>query len=96
MRESKLMKNRRLRMILKHGPVCKYCNKRCDIDDLTVDHLWPKALGGKSKPENMVLSCKRCNVLKGGLPPLFFAKHFDELQQALKDEADIFKGMTDE
>jgi hypothetical protein len=30
-----------------------------------VDHVFPKALGGKGEPENGQILCRTCNVLKG-------------------------------
>lgn len=45
--------------------VCQYCGKKMDQRDCTVDHILPKALGGKSTWVNCVCCCKRCNNLKG-------------------------------
>jgi 5-methylcytosine-specific restriction endonuclease McrA len=42
---------------------CQYCGKVAD--DLTVDHVIPKRLGGESAWENLVCCCRRCNVKKG-------------------------------
>ena len=33
--------------------------------DLTMDHVYPKYLGGKKSWDNIVASCKRCNGRKG-------------------------------
>jgi 5-methylcytosine-specific restriction endonuclease McrA len=45
------------------GYTCQYCNQ--PGYDLTVDHVVPKRLGGRSTWENLVCSCKRCNTRKG-------------------------------
>jgi len=42
---------------------CQYCGHQSR--DLTVDHLAPKRLGGKSAWENLVCCCRRCNSKKG-------------------------------
>lgn len=48
------------------GYVCQYCG---DSRDLTLDHLIPKARGGKSTWFNLVTACKRCNTRKGDYTP---------------------------
>jgi 5-methylcytosine-specific restriction endonuclease McrA len=42
---------------------CAYCGK--EGVRLTIDHIVPKARGGKSTFENCVASCKPCNTKKG-------------------------------
>lgn len=41
---------------------CKKCGSR---QRLSVDHIYPEALGGESKMENYQTLCRRCNSLKG-------------------------------
>lgn len=36
---------------------------------VTIDHVWPKALGGNRDWPNIVAACSACNGLKGSLPP---------------------------
>jgi len=43
---------------------CQYCGTRVGI--LTLDHVFPKHLGGKHSWENLVTACSACNHLKGG------------------------------
>jgi 5-methylcytosine-specific restriction endonuclease McrA len=45
---------------------CQYCGK---TRDLTLDHVVPKARGGKSAWTNLVTACKRCNTTKGNNTP---------------------------
>ncbi|MCP9768800.1 HNH endonuclease [Lacihabitans sp. LS3-19] len=45
---------------------CVYCGK---TTDLTLDHVIPKARGGKTHWENLVTACKRCNSTKGCSTP---------------------------
>ncbi|HEY3282664.1 MAG TPA: HNH endonuclease [Armatimonadota bacterium] len=42
---------------------CQYCGQVAK--ELTVDHVIPKRMGGKSTWENLVCSCRRCNTRKG-------------------------------
>lgn len=56
----------------KKGVRCYICG--CEIDfertdtihfnSLTLDHLWPRKMGGKSLEFNLKIACKRCNELK--------------------------------
>jgi len=48
---------------------CQYCGKRYPTSELSLDHVIPRSMGGKSVWENMVCSCVKCNVKKGGRNP---------------------------
>ena len=41
---------------------CQYCGT---TDNLSIDHVVPRARGGKTNFNNCVASCVRCNLLKG-------------------------------
>lgn len=41
---------------------CVYCG---DWHDLTVDHIYPEALGGTLDPDNLQTLCRPCNSKKG-------------------------------
>lgn len=45
---------------------CQYCGTQ---KELTLDHLVPKAKGGKSSWNNLVTACKSCNSKKGNYAP---------------------------
>ena len=51
---------------------CQYCGCEHGWHDLTLDHVLPRARGGKSAWENIVTACYECNVSKGDdkLPPI--------------------------
>ena len=44
---------------------CQYCNTPHTRKELTMDHVIPLSLGGKTKWENIVAACGSCNALKG-------------------------------
>ncbi len=46
---------------------CQYCGRQSS--NLTVDHVIPRRLGGKTNWTNVVAACPRCNHLKGGMTP---------------------------
>ncbi len=45
---------------------CQYCSTK---RDLTIDHVIPRAKGGKDSWTNLVTACKRCNAKKGDYSP---------------------------
>jgi 5-methylcytosine-specific restriction endonuclease McrA len=48
---------------------CQYCGKRFPLGELTYDHVVPRAQGGKTRWENIVMACCACNGRKGGRTP---------------------------
>lgn len=56
----------RQRLIAKHGMVCALCSKPIESEnELTVDHIIPRAMGGSTTYENCQLAHKECNLRKG-------------------------------
>ncbi|HEX7377687.1 MAG TPA: HNH endonuclease [Pirellulales bacterium] len=48
---------------------CQYCGKRFPTSELSLDHVVPRSRGGETNWENIVCSCVKCNVKKGGRTP---------------------------
>lgn len=48
---------------------CQYCGKTCGPRELTLDHVIPRARGGKTTWRNVVTACGECNRRKGHLDP---------------------------
>jgi 5-methylcytosine-specific restriction endonuclease McrA len=48
---------------------CQYCGKKYPTSELSLDHVIPRSMGGKSVWTNMVCACTDCNVRKGGRTP---------------------------
>ena len=48
---------------------CQYCGRRQRTSELSLDHVIPRSLGGKSIWTNVVCACTGCNVKKGGRTP---------------------------
>jgi 5-methylcytosine-specific restriction endonuclease McrA len=44
---------------------CQYCGHRFSTEDLSIDHVVPRALGGVSNWTNCVVACLDCNAKKG-------------------------------
>ena len=53
-------------VMIRDGHTCVYCGSE---DDLDIDHVVPKAQGGKNKWENCVTSCRDCNREKRDRTP---------------------------
>lgn len=60
------MASQRLRMyILRRDEYrCVYCGAAPKLFDLHLDHVVPRAAGGKTHPANLVTACSTCNVRK--------------------------------
>lgn len=48
---------------------CQYCSTRFPRHKLNLDHVVPRSQGGRTSWENIVCSCVRCNLKKGGRTP---------------------------
>ena len=44
---------------------CQYCGERYSTEDLSIDHVVPRSLGGVSSWTNCVVACLACNARKG-------------------------------
>jgi 5-methylcytosine-specific restriction endonuclease McrA len=52
----------RERILRRDQFICQYCGQEAN----TVDHVIPRRLGGLDSDDNLVASCRRCNLSKGG------------------------------
>jgi len=48
---------------------CQYCGQKRSLKKLTYDHVIPKARGGRTCWENIVMACYGCNSAKGNRTP---------------------------
>lgn len=48
---------------------CQYCGRKLTRAEATWDHVVPRAQGGKTGWENVVVACVGCNQRKGGRTP---------------------------
>lgn len=59
----------RRNIFLRDGHQCQYCARRATTRDLNLDHVMPRSRGGPMTWENVVCSCRVCNLRKGGRTP---------------------------
>jgi hypothetical protein len=48
---------------------CRYCGAKAPDTAMTVDHVLPEALGGRSEAANLVAACQPCNAGKTSISP---------------------------
>lgn len=53
-----------LRDKLDSRPLCRYCNCLLTLENVSLDHLRPITLGGRSLLSNIQFICKNCNKSK--------------------------------
>ncbi len=59
----------RRNLFKRDGYTCQYCGCRPGSEELTIDHVRPRAQGGTSTWDNCVLACVRCNARKADRTP---------------------------
>jgi len=59
----------RLNVFLRDHHTCQYCGRHLPKRELNIDHVVPRAQGGKTYWHNVVTSCHPCNRKKGGRTP---------------------------
>lgn len=59
----------RQNIFLRDKNTCQYCGKKKKRAELNLDHVVPRAQGGKTSWTNVVCSCIPCNLDKGGRTP---------------------------
>ena len=61
---------------------CVYCGNDYLYNELQVEHMIPKVLGGEDSVRNVQLACRRCNQAKGTMTDIEFRrKHASYLPQ---------------
>ena len=59
----------RRNIFVRDGFTCQYCMARPGVRELNLDHVVPRSRGGRSSWENLVTSCRDCNLDKGDATP---------------------------
>ncbi len=65
---TKLVFSRKL-VLRRDNYTCSYCNIGYGYNNLTIDHIVPKSLGGKNSFLNCVTACVQCNSKKSNRTP---------------------------
>jgi len=59
----------RVNIYARDRDTCQYCGRTLSRSDLNLDHVVPRAHGGRTTWENVVCACVPCNLRKGGRTP---------------------------
>jgi 5-methylcytosine-specific restriction endonuclease McrA len=59
----------RRNLMIRDSFQCQYCGRSPTQRDLNVDHVVPRSRGGLDSWENLVVSCRTCNLRKGRRTP---------------------------
>ena len=59
----------RRNVYLRDAYTCQYCGEQPGVDALNLDHVVPRSRGGEATWDNLVTSCKSCNLKKGRALP---------------------------
>lgn len=60
------------RIFRRHNFRCVYCGETFPPEQLSVDHVQPRARGGDNSEGNLVSACQLCNTRKGAMPAWAF------------------------
>lgn len=62
----------RQRILSRDRYCCVYCGETFPDEQLTLDHVEPRARGGDHSEGNLVAACRACNTRKGSMPAWAF------------------------
>jgi 5-methylcytosine-specific restriction endonuclease McrA len=65
LRRKRMPRFSKYNLMLRDMFTCQYCNTHFPQKELTLDHVRPLSLGGKTNWENIVAACGPCNSRKG-------------------------------
>jgi 5-methylcytosine-specific restriction endonuclease McrA len=68
-RPKKRVRYRKQNVFARDRWTCCYCGEKKSANELTVDHVVPRAQGGRTEWENVVSSCGPCNHRKADRTP---------------------------
>ena len=57
------------KLLMIQGGKCFYCGNKLALEDATIDHVLPKALGGDNTEANTVACCHSINQAFGNATP---------------------------
>ncbi|MBL8762804.1 MAG: HNH endonuclease [Phycisphaerae bacterium] len=66
---AQIVKLNRRNLFARDRNQCQYCGRHFSTNELSIDHVRPRTLGGGDSWENLVCACVRCNARKGGRTP---------------------------
>ena len=68
---------------------CVYCGNKYGYDELQIEHMIPKVLGGPDHIRNCQLACRSCNKAKGTMTDIKFRKNMPNIYLRKNDNLQI-------
>lgn len=62
---SQMSPRKRAMVYAKTNGACAYCGSDLDATGFVIDHVHPKAFGGRNDDSNLLPACSSCNTSKG-------------------------------
>lgn len=81
----------RINIFRRDGDTCQYCARSFSKSELTIDHVVPRSMGGRSTWDNVVCCCVACNRKKGGRTP--GRANMELLSKPVKPGASLFSNL---
>lgn len=78
--------NHRKALIQKYGNICSICGRKVPEEMLVIDHIYPLNFGGSDDIDNLQLTCRNCNTIKGNSPFFISEYQFVEFIQQLLEK----------
>ena len=50
---------------VRHNNFCWYCGRHMPPEQLTIDHVFRRSIGGNNQMDNLIMVCQSCNSSKG-------------------------------
>lgn len=82
-------------IVVRDGRACGYCGATENDEELTVDHVVPRAVfdrglgtGDPDSPSNLVTACGHCNSLKRDMTARVFAMYLVDSHGWTEEDAD--------
>ena len=64
-------RNLAIKLTAKQGGLCGLCGRNLsEVNEVHIDHIVPKSIGGGDTEDNLQAVCAQCNLRKGSTPPL--------------------------
>ena len=76
------------------GRECVYCGKPLKFSQISLDHYYPRSMGGPDDLFNMALSCRMCNKhKKSAVPEDWKERAVRQFKKAVDDEKILAPGI---
>lgn len=70
------------RMVIERdGYHCVYCDEDLTNGEIHLDHVIPESQGGATTPDNLQVTCRKCNLAKGTLSESEFTSQLRQRAQ---------------